>query len=137
MTWNAVLSMAGNALLADEMAQIVTVGPIIRELVDKNIEGSEKDMYTLRLRNATVSSALGVFGAQMIPWHVYIAYYVGIANAVYPLADFKATDFIKYNFMGFVAIISLLVLTFTGLDRFIPFFKLPSEPDVRLKKQAE
>ena len=35
MTWNAVLSMAGNALLADEMAQIVTVGPIIRELVDK------------------------------------------------------------------------------------------------------
>ncbi|EGS30149.1 Na+/H+ antiporter family protein [Peptoniphilus sp. oral taxon 375 str. F0436] len=137
MTWNAVLSMAGNALLADEMAQIVTVGPIIRELVDKNIEGSEEDMYTLRLRNATFSSALGVFGAQMIPWHVYIAYYVGIANAVYPLADFKATDFIKYNFMGFVAIISLVGLTFTGLDRFIPFFKLPSEPDVRLKKQAE
>lgn len=137
MTWNAILSMAGNALLADEMAQIVTVGPIIRELVDNNVEGSEEDLYTLRLRNATFSSALGVFGAQMIPWHVYIAYYIGIANAVYPLVKFQSTDFIKYNFMGFVAIISLIGLTLTGLDRIIPFFKLPSEPDVRLKKTSK
>ena len=53
-------------------AQIVTIGPIIREMVEENVEGSEEDMYTLRLRNATFSDAMGVFGSQLIPWHVYI-----------------------------------------------------------------
>lgn len=134
MFWNGVLSLAGNALLADEMAQIVTVGPIIRELVEENVDGSEEDMYTLYLRNATFSDALGVFGSQLIPWHVYIAYYIGIASAVYPLHEFVATDIIKYNVMAFVAVGSLLILTLTGLDRFIPLFHMPSEPDVQLRK---
>ena len=134
MFFNGVLSLAGNALLADEMAQIVTVGPIIRELVDENVEGAEEDMYTLRLRNATFSDALGVFGSQLIPWHVYIAYYVGIASAVYPLHKFVGTDIIRYNVMAFVAVISLLLLTLTGLDRFIPLFHMPAEPRVHLKK---
>ena len=31
MFWNGVLSIVGNMTLADEMAQIVTVGPIIRK----------------------------------------------------------------------------------------------------------
>ena len=69
-------------LLPDEMAQIVTIGPIIREMVEENVEGSEEDMYTLRLRNATFSDAMGVFGSQLIPWHVYIAFYMGIATVV-------------------------------------------------------
>lgn len=134
MTCNAILSLFGNACLADEMAQIVTVGPIIKDLVEKNVEGDEKSMYTLKLRNATFGDALGVFGSQLIPWHVYIGFYVGIATAVYPLHQFVAIDIIKYNFMAMVAVGSIIVLTFTGLDRFIPLFKLPSEPDVRLKK---
>nr|WP_315020440.1 Na+/H+ antiporter NhaC family protein [uncultured Aminipila sp.] len=134
MTCNAILSLFGNAALADEMAQIVTVGPIIKDLVEKNVEGDEKSMYTLKLRNATFGDALGVFGSQLIPWHVYIGFYVGIATAVYPLHQFVATDIIKYNFMAMTAVGSIIVLTFTGLDRFIPLFKLPSEPDVRLKK---
>lgn len=134
MTCNAILSLFGNACLADEMAQIVTVGPIIKDLVEKNVEGSEEDMYKLKLRNATFGDALGVFGSQLIPWHVYIAFYVGIATAVYPLHEFVAIDIIKYNFMAMIAVGSIIVLTFTGLDRFIPLFKLPSEPDVRLKK---
>ncbi|GCD10731.1 Na+/H+ antiporter NhaC family protein [Clostridium tagluense] len=134
MFWNGVLSIAGNAALADEMAQIVTIGPIIRTLLEDNVEGSEEDMYTLRLRNATFGDALGVFGSQLIPWHVYIVFYVGIASAVYPLHKFVAMDIIRYNFMAMVAVGSLLLLTITGLDRFIPLFKLPSEPDVRLKK---
>lgn len=134
MTCNAILSLFGNAALADEMAQIVTVGPIIKDLVEKNVEGDEKAMYTLKLRNATFGDALGVFGSQLIPWHVYIAFYIGIATAVYPLHEFVAIDIIKYNFMAMTAVGSLIVLTFTGLDRFIPLFKLPAEPDVRLKK---
>ncbi|MDO5713099.1 MAG: Na+/H+ antiporter NhaC family protein [Tissierellia bacterium] len=137
MFWNGVLSLAGNALLADEMAQIVTVGPIIRELVDENIEGSEEDMYTLHLRNATFSDALGVFGSQLIPWHVYIAYYVGIAAAVYPLHEFVGMDIIRYNVMAFVAVGSLLILTLTGLDRFIPLFHMPAEPKVQLRKEPK
>jgi len=62
MFYNGLLCVFGNATLADEMAQIVTIGPIIREMVEENVEGSEEDMYTLRLRNATFSDAMGVFG---------------------------------------------------------------------------
>lgn len=135
MFYNGVLCLFGNAALADEMAQIVTIGPIIKEMVEENIEGSEEDMYTLRLRNATFSDAMAVFGSQLIPWHVYIAFYMGIASIVYPLHTFVPTDIIKYNFIAMVAVASMLILTLTGLDRFIPLFKLPSEPVVRLKKQ--
>ncbi len=135
MFWNGMLSIAGNAALADEMAQIVTIGPIIKELLEDNVEGSEEDMYTLRLRNATFGDAMGVFGSQLIPWHVYIAFYVGIAGLVYPLYKFTASSIIQYNFTAMIAVFSILFLTITGLDRFVPLFKLPSEPQVRLKKK--
>lgn len=134
---NGILSILGNAALADEMAQIVTIGPIIRELTEENIEGSKEDMHTLALRNATFSDALAVFGSQLIPWHVYVGYFVGVANAVYPLYNFHVFDIIKYNFLAIVAVVSILFLTITGLDRFIPLFKIPSEPDVRLRKKVD
>ncbi len=47
MTWNALLSLVGNMTLADEMAQIVTMGPVIKDILDENVEGSEEDMYKL------------------------------------------------------------------------------------------
>jgi Na+/H+ antiporter NhaC len=134
---NGILSILGNAALADEMAQIVTIGPIIKELTDENVIASEEDMYRLRLRNATFSSALGVFGSQLFPWHVYVIFFLGMANSVYPLHEFIAFDFIKYNFMAMVAVSSLLILTITGWDRFIPLFGMPSEPQVRLRKKGE
>ena len=31
-------------------------------------------MYKLRLRNATFSDAFGVFGSQLVPWHVDLAF---------------------------------------------------------------
>lgn len=133
---NGILSIFGNACLSDEMAQIVTIGPIIKSLTDDNVIASEEDMYKLRLRNATFGDALGVFGSQLIPWHVYMGFYVGIASSVYPLFTFEATDIIKYNFMAWVAVISILLLTLTGLDRLVPMFSLPSEPSVQLKKYA-
>lgn len=137
MFMNGLLCLVGNAALADEMAQIVTVGPITKELVEKNVEGSEEDLYQLRLRNATFSSSLGVFGSQLIPWHVYIMFYLGILTAVYPLHNFVAFDIIKYNIMAFVTVGSILILTLTGFDRFIPKFGLPSEPKVKLKKETK
>ena len=135
MFYNGVLSIVGNAGLADEMAQIVTIGPIIRTIVEENVEGSPADIETLRLRNATFSDALGVFGSQLIPWHVYIGFYVGIASAVYPLHVFHPIDIIKYNFVAFIAVFSILILTLTGFDRFIPRFALPTEPQVSLRKK--
>ncbi|MGL6065182.1 MAG: Na+/H+ antiporter NhaC family protein [Fusobacteriaceae bacterium] len=134
MFCNALMCILGNAALADEMAQIVTIGPILKELVDKNVEGSPEDLYTLRLRNATFGDAMGVFGSQLIPWHVYIGFYIGIASTVYPLHEFVAMDIIKYNFIAMIAVASMLVLTLTGLDRYIPRFALPREPNVKLKK---
>ena len=134
---NGLLSIMGNAALADEMAQIVTIGPIMKNLTDENVMASEEDMYKLRLRNATFGDALGVFGSQLIPWHVYVGFYVGIATAVYPLHTFVPADIIKYNFMAMIAVGSILLFTLTGLDRLIPLFKLPAEPDVRLKTPEE
>ena len=136
MTWNAVLSILGNACLADEMAQIVTIGPVIKQITEENVEGSEDAMYKLALRNATFGDAMGVFGSQLIPWHVYLGFYVGIAAGVYPLVEITNMDFLKFNFMAYIAVFSIIILTFTGLDRFVPLFKLPAEPDVRLKKAA-
>ena len=134
MFYNGVFSILGNAALADEMAQIVTIGPIIRNLVDENVEGDEKAMYKLKLRNATFSDALGVFGSQLIPWHVYIGFYIGIAKVVYPLHEFVPMDIIKFNFLAMISVFSILFLTITGFDRFIPLFGLETEPKVRLKK---
>ena len=133
---NGILSLVGNMALADEMAQIVTIGPIIKTLTEENVEGSEEDMYKLALRNATFSDALGVFGSQFIPWHVYIDFFLGLANAIYPLYTFTYLDIIKSNYMAFIAVGSILLLTLTGWDRFIPLFGMPSEPDVKLKKKV-
>lgn len=136
--WNAVLCLLGNAALSDEMAQIVTMGPVIKQIAEENIEAeSEEAMYKIKLRNATFGDAMGVFGSQLIPWHVYLAFYVGIATGVYPLQTLVPLDFLRYNFMAYIAVGSLLLLTFTGWDRFIPLFKLPQEPVVRLKKHAK
>jgi len=133
---NGILSLIGNAALADEMAQIVTIGPMIKELTEENVVTDEKNMYKLKLRNATFSDALGVFGSQLIPWHVYIGYFAGIASSVYPLFKFSPFDLIKYNFMSIVAVVSILLLTLTGADRFIPLFRMPREPEVVLKKNV-
>lgn len=139
MTCNALLCLFGNAALADEMAQIVTISPIIKKLTEKNVEGSPEDMYTLSLRNATFADAMGVLGSQLIPWHVYMGFFLGISASVYPLGSDTITVFgiIKHNYFAWISVISMIVLTYTGFDRYIPLFKLPSEPQVRLKKTED
>ncbi|MBF8981971.1 Na+/H+ antiporter NhaC family protein [Lutibacter sp. B2] len=137
MFYNAVLCLFGNAAFGDETAEIVTISPIIKTITDENVEANEEDMYKLRLRNATFADAMGVYGSQLIPWHCFILFYVAIAKAVYPLYDFVPTDIIRMNFMAFVAVGSMLILTFTGWDRFIPLFGLPREPQVKLRKKGK
>ena len=133
---NGLLCLVGNAALADEMAQIVTISPIIKDLTDRNVKGSKEAMYKLALRNATFADAMGVFGSQLIPWHVYLAFFVGIVYAVYPVAEgtVSVMDIILHNYLAWIAVLSMLILTVTGLDRFIPLFRLPSEPEVELEK---
>lgn len=135
---NALLSLVGNAALADEMAQIVTIGPIIKNMTEHSVEGDEKAMYTLALRNATYSDAMGVLGSQLIPWHAYMVFFMGITWSVYPMAQELLTvrSFILHNYLAWITVVSMLILSVTGLDRFIPFFRLPSEPEVSLKKHG-
>lgn len=134
---NGILCMLGNAAMADEMAQIVTVGPIIKNMTENSVVASKEDMYTLALRNATFSDAMGVIGSQLIPWHCYMGFFLGISAAVYPLASsLSPSDIIFHNYYSWIAVFSMLALTFTGLDRFIPLFKLPEEPKVYLKSEA-
>ena len=137
MFCNGLLSIIGNAALADEMAQLVTIGPIMKTITEENIVASEEDMYQLRLRNASFSSALGVFGSQFIPWHVYPAFFIGIAGSIYPLHEFQVFELMRHNYLAMLAVASILIMTLTGLDRLIPNFGLPKEPDVQLKKNLE
>jgi len=134
---NGLLCLITNAALGDCTGQIVTVGPVIKEIVEENVVGSEEDIYTLRLRNATMSDAFGVLGSQLIPWHGYMIFYTGLAMAVYPLYKFTPMGIIACNYLSIIAVFSMLILTITGFDRFIPLFKLPSEPDVQLKKNIK
>lgn len=132
---NGLLCLVANMVLNEEMSQMATVGPVIKEIVDKNVEGSEEDKYKLRLRNAVFSDSVGVMSASLIPWHTGVAYYMGLAISVYPLYVFQVGD-LYLNFMSLISIASIYILTLTGADRFVPLFGLPSEPNVRLKKES-
>ena len=135
MGWCGVICLFGNAALADESAQVATISPIVREIVEKNVETeSEKDAYKLRLRLATFTSSMGIYGSELIPWHCFPVFFASIANAVYPLQEggFTPFDIISKNYLSFLIVATLLILTFTGLDRFLPGFGLPK--GARLKK---
>ena len=136
MGWCGVLCLAGNVALADEAAQVATMSPIIRDIVENNVEcKDEGDAYRLRLRLATFTSAMGIYGSQMIPWHCFPVFFAGIASAVYPLMSFSPIDIICHNYLSFVIVGSLLILTFTVLDRFSPMLARPGNDRVKLKKQ--
>lgn len=139
MGWCGVLCMVGNAALADEAAQVATMSPIIRDIVDKNVECTdESDNYKLRLRLATFTSAMGIYGSQLIPWHCFPVFFKDMANSVYYMPEgekFTTIDIISHNYLSFIVVGSLLILTFTGLDRFVPMLALPGKDRVRLKKK--
>ena len=135
MGWCGVLCLAGNAALADEAAQIATISPMVRSIVENHVEcKDEEDAYRLRVRLATFTSGMGVYGSQLVPWHCFPVFFAGIAGAVYPLCDFTPMDIIGHNYLSFIMVGAILLLTFTGLDRFLPMFALPGKDRVRLRK---
>lgn len=137
MGWCGILCLVGNAALADEAAQVATISPIVRRIVEKNVEAdAEEDRYRLRLRLATFTSAMGIYGSQLIPWHCFPVFFAGIATAVYPLHTFSAFEIISKNYMSFLVVGSILLLTFTGLDRLIPGFGLPKSARLKKNKSA-
>ncbi len=134
MGWCGVLCLVGNAALADEAAQVATMSPIVRDIVEQNVEcQTPEDAYRLRLRLATFTSSMGIYGSELIPWHCFPVFFASIANAVYPMYNFTTFDIIRKNYMSFLVIGSIVLLTFTGWDRFIPGFGLPK--NVKLKEE--
>lgn len=135
---NALLSLFCNAVLGDCTGQIVTMGPIIKDMTEREVEATPEQMYKLRLRNSTYSDAFGTIGSQLIPWHGYMIYFTGLAASVYPLYEFTPIKIISANYFSIIAVVSMLVLTITGWDRFLPGFKVPTEKDgVHLRSQKE
>ena len=135
MGWCSVLCLLGNAALADESAQVTTMSPIIRDIVEQNTECENKqDAYRLRVKLATFTSSMGIYGSELIPWHCFPVFFASIATTVYPLHVFTPIDIIRRNFTSFIVIGTILILTFTGWDRFIPNFGLPKS--ARLNKRA-
>ncbi|MBQ6972221.1 MAG: Na+/H+ antiporter NhaC family protein [Synergistaceae bacterium] len=131
---NGLLCLIGNFALANDFAEIATISPIIKDLTERNVKGSPAAMYRLALRNATLADAMAVYGSQLIPWHVFMAFFMGIVYAVYPAAEGTVTilDVITHNYLSWIAVVSMLLLTVTGWDRFIPLFGIPREPEVEL-----
>lgn len=137
MGWCGVLCLLANMALADEAAQVATISPIVRDIVEKNVKTEDdRDAYRLRLRLATFTSSMGIYGSQLIPWHCFPVFFASIANAVYPIRSggFSSMDIISRNYLGYLIVGTALLLTFTGWDRFIPGFALPKT--ARLKKEA-
>lgn len=135
MSWCGVLCLIGNAALSDEAAEIATMSPIVRSIVEENVEtADEESAYRLRVRLATYTDALGVMGSEMIPWHCYVVYYCAMASAVYPIYAFTPFDIIRGNVMSMMMVGTMLILSFTGLDRLLPKFGLPGKDKAWLKK---
>jgi len=139
MGWCGLLCLVGNMALADEAAQVTTMSPIVRDVVEKHVEcETEEDAYKLRLRLATYTSSMGIYGSELVPWHCFPVFFAAIANAVYPMYHFSSFSIISKNYMSFIAVGSILVLSFTGWDRIIPLFGLPKNAKLRkAKKQTE
>ena len=136
MGWCSILCLIGNAALADEAAQVTTMSPIIRDLVEQNTEcDTEADAYALRVKLATFTSSMGIYGSELIPWHCFPVFFAGIASVVYPLRRFMPIDIISRNYTSFIMIGSILLLTFTGWDSLLPRFGLPK--GARLKKTRQ
>ncbi len=135
MGWCAVLCLLGNAALADEAAQVTTMSPIIRRTAEDNVHcGSEDDNYRLRVKLATFTSSMGIYGSQLIPWHCFPVYFASIATLVYPQnGGFTPMDIISRNYTGFIMVGTILILTFTGWDRFVPKFGLPKSASLKTK----
>lgn len=130
---NGLLCVLVNATLNEEMSQEAAIGPVIRDIVNDNVEGSEEDIYSLQLRNAVFTDSIGVMTAELFPWHTGVAYYMGLAAAVYPLYTFGPKD-LFLNFMAIISVLSGFILTLTGWDRFLRM-PMAKEPTVRLKKE--
>jgi len=111
------------------------MSPIVRNIIEKNVDCSDEDAkYTLRLRLATFTSAMGIYGSELIPWHCFPVFFADIASTVYPLQKFTPFDIISNNYMSFIVVGSIIFLTFTGLDKYIPLFALPGKDRAKLKK---
>jgi Na+/H+ antiporter NhaC len=111
------------------------MSPIVRKIVEENVvTDSEQDAYTFRLRLATFTSSMGIYGSQLIPWHCFPVFFAGIATAVYPIRVFSPVDVIGKNYLSFLIVGTALLLTFTGWDRFVPGFGLPRTAKLRSKK---
>ena len=67
------------------------------------------------------------FWSSSFTWHCFPVFFASIANAVYPIraGGFSPLDIISKNYLSFLIVGSILLLTFTGWDRFIPGFGLP------------
>ncbi len=74
---------------------------------------------------------MGIYGSELIPWHCFPVFFTSIANAVYPMYNFTTIDIIRKNYMSFLVIGSIVLLTFTGWDRFIPGFGLPKNAKLK------
>ena len=77
---------------------------------------------------------MGIYGSELVPWHCFPVFFASIANAVYPLYTFSTLDIISRNYMSFIVVGSILLLTFTGWDRMIPGFRLPDDDRIQLRK---
>ncbi len=138
--WCGVLCFLGNMALSDEAAQVTTMSPIIREIVEDNVAvKSERDAYRLRLRLATFTSSMGIYGSQLVPWHCFPVFFASIANAVYPVraSGFTPFDIISRNYLAYLMVGSILLLTFTGWDRFVPGLALPEGIRLRSRQGNE
>ncbi len=82
---------------------------------------------------------MGIYGSQLVPWHCFPVFFASIANAVYPVraSGFTPFDIISRNYLAYLMVGSILLLTFTGWDRFVPGLALPEGIRLRSRQGNE
>ncbi len=96
-----------------EMAQIVTIGPIIKNMTESSVEEAKRThVHAGTEERDFLRDAMGVLGSQLIPWHCYMGFFMGISASVYPHGNITAGDIITHNYLAWIAVGSMLFLTF-------------------------
>lgn len=61
---------------------------------------------------------------------------VGVFAQSGKLFEFTPLNIISANYFSIISVASMILLTITGWDNLLPGFKIPIEPEVRLKNSG-
>lgn len=123
-----LLSLQNTQSLMDQTQERLSTGLKVNSAIDN--ASSYYTAQSLNNRASDLNSLLDSMGQGVQTIKAANEGIEAITKFVTPM------EIISKNYLCLIAVFSMMILTITGWDRFIPLFGLPSEPQVRLKKNV-